>query len=74
MADRADGHATRPDPESSRIEYASARADAHAVRELYFLELAVQAPDDESARELELYAYDAYRDAMAFTKEHALDR
>ena len=59
--------------EQARIDYARARADQHNVRELYFLELALQAPDDDSARILELYAYDAYQDAQAITTEHNLD-
>ena len=42
----------------------------HSVRELYFLELAVQAPDEDSANALELYAYEAYKDALAITEEH----
>ena len=61
-------------PEQARIDYALARADEHSVRELYFLELAVQAPDEDSANVLELYAFDAYRDALAITREHHLDR
>jgi hypothetical protein len=67
-------HGMRPDPERARVDYALARADQHAVRELYFLDLAVLAPDDESARALELYADEAYRDAVAITEEHDLDR
>ena len=69
----SDRHATRPEPETARVDYARARADEHAVRELYFLDLAVQAPDDDSARALELYAYEAYQDAVAVTREHDLD-
>jgi hypothetical protein len=59
-------------PEQSRRRFAAARADEHAVRELYLLELAVRAPDDESARQLEVYAHEAYCDAEAITKEHDL--
>jgi hypothetical protein len=59
--------------EQARIDYARARADQHNVRELYFLELALGAPDDDSARVLELYAYDAYQDAQAITREHNLN-
>jgi hypothetical protein len=59
--------------EQARVDYALARADAHSLRELYFLELAVKAPDEDSANALELYAFDAYRDALAITKEHDLD-
>jgi hypothetical protein len=63
-----------PTPEQARIDYALARADEHSVRELYFLELAVHAPDEDSANVLELYAFDAYKDALAITREHHLDR
>jgi hypothetical protein len=66
--------AIRSDPEQARLGFASARAHNHAVRELYFLELAVRAPDDDSARQLESYAHEAYCDAHAITKEHDLDR
>jgi hypothetical protein len=59
-------------PERARLEYARARANEHDERELYFLELAVQAPDDDSARELELHADRAYRDRLAITEEHDL--
>ena len=55
------------------MRYAAARADDHAARELYLLELAVRAPDDDSARQLELYAHEAYCDAEAIMKEHELD-
>jgi hypothetical protein len=60
-------------PEQARIAYAQARSSEHGVRELYFLELAVQAPDEDSANALEIYAYEAYKDALAITKEHELD-
>ena len=77
MPDRNDRDVPRctmpPDPEQARVRYAAARADDHAVRELYLLELAVRAPDDDSARQLELYAHEAYCDAEAMTKEHELD-
>ena len=53
---------------------AQARADEHSVRELYFLELAVRAPDEDSANALELYAYEAYKDALAIREEHGLER
>jgi hypothetical protein len=56
------------------VRFARARADEHAARELYFLELAVRAPDDDSARQLEVYAHEAYEDGQAITKEHDLDR
>jgi hypothetical protein len=63
----------RRTPEQARLETAQARADEHSVRELYFLELAVKAPDEDSANALELYAYEAYKDALAITKEHDLE-
>ena len=61
-------------PEHPRLEWAQARADEHSVRELYFLELAVRAPDEDSANALELYAYEAYKDALAIREEHGLER
>ena len=66
MSDRTDRH-----PHLAR---AQARADEHSVRELYFLELAVKAPDEDSANALELYAYEAYKDALAIKEEHDLER
>jgi len=65
---------TPPAAEHRRVAWALARADGHSVRELYFLELAVQAPDEDSANALELYAYEAYKDALAITEEHELER
>ena len=62
-----------PSADQARLQFAAARADAHAVRELRLLELAVRAPDDESARDLELCAHEAYCDAHAIAKEHDLD-
>ena len=62
-----------PHADHARRQFAAARADQHAARELYLLELAVRAPDDESARQLELYAHEAYCDAHAITKEHELE-
>ena len=64
---------TMPDPEHARLRFAASRADDHAVRELYLLELAVRTPDDDAARRLELYAHEAYCDAHAIAKEHDLD-
>jgi hypothetical protein len=58
---------------SDTAAHAVALAEAHASRELELLELAVLAPDDESARELELRAYQAYCDSAAIIKEHNLD-
>jgi hypothetical protein len=59
--------------DSRRLAFASARASDHVERELYFLELASDAPDDDSARQLEIYADTAYRDALAIVSEHELD-
>ena len=75
MSDRTDNerNAVQRTPEQARLETARVRADEHSVRELYFLELAVKAPDEDSANALELYAYEAYKDALAITKEHELD-
>ena len=61
-------------PEQPHVAWAEARADAHSCRELYFLELALQAPDEDSANTLELYAYEAYKDALAIKEEHGLER
>jgi len=78
MPDRLDRHdatgARRPDPERARLDFASARADVHAIRELFLLERAVQASDDVAARWLELDAHEAYCDALAIAEEHDLDR
>ena len=65
---------TPPAADDRREAWALARADRHSVRELYFLELAVRAPDEDSANALELYAYEAYKDALAITEEHDLER
>jgi len=79
MPDRSDRRergiprCTMPDAEEARLRFAAARADDHSVRELYLLELAVRAPDDDSARQLELYAHEAYCDAHAIAEEHDLD-
>ena len=62
-----------PHADQARLQFASARADGHLVRELYLLELAVHAPDDEAARQLELYAHEAYCDAHAIAEEHELE-
>ena len=76
-ADRSDRHLTHRrqprDPDEVRVRFAAARADFHAVRELYLLELAVLALDDDTARLLELSAHEAYCDAHAITEEHGLD-
>ena len=58
---------------TERTEWARAVADRHCVRELYFLELAVKAPDEDSANALELHAYEAYKDALAIREEHGLE-
>ena len=65
---------TPPAEEDRRVAWALGRADGHSVRELYFLELAVRAPDEDSANALELHAYEAYKDALAITEEHDLER
>ena len=63
-----------PVAEQRRRDSALSRADRHSIRELYFLELAVKAPDEDSANALEIYAYEAYKDALAIKEEHGLDR
>jgi hypothetical protein len=60
--------------DSRRLAFANQRAADHIERELYFLELASDARDDDSARQLELYADTAYHDALAIITEHELDR
>jgi hypothetical protein len=60
-------------PDAAAHDIALTRAEAHLSRELELLELAVLAPDDESARELELRAYEAYCDGAAIIKEHGLE-
>ena len=78
MPDRLDRHDAaghrRSELEQARLDFASARADIHATRELLLLEFAVSASDDDSARRLELDAYEAYCDELAIAEEHDLDR
>ncbi len=61
------------DPDRARRAFARASLAAQEEREWYFLMLATSAPDDASARRLEAYADDAYRDAVAIAREHDLD-
>jgi hypothetical protein len=68
----ADGHMHLPSPEHLRTDYAHQLLHTHTDRELFFLELAVQAPDDESSQWLEAYADDARQDADAIATEHGL--
>ena len=73
MAER--GHRwIRLDPDLTRLAFAAARADYHDARERYLLELAVLTSDDDFARRLEVYAHDAYRDALSIAEEHELNR
>jgi hypothetical protein len=72
MPERHDRVMRLEDPELARIGFAAETLRHHADREWFFLDLAVHAPDDDSSRQLELYADDAYRDARAVATEHGL--
>jgi hypothetical protein len=61
------------DPDAARRRFARGAMAAQEEREWYFLLLATSAPDDDSARQLEAYADDAYQDAVAIAREHDLD-
>ena len=69
----AGAHRNTPPREQPRITWAQACADRHSVRELHFLELAVQARDESVANAFELIAYEAYKDALAVKEEHGLE-
>ena len=69
----ADAHRNTPRREQPRIAWAQACADRHSVRELHFLDLAVQARDESVANAYELIAYEAYKDALAIKEEHGLE-
>lgn len=56
--------------EAARMTFAAARRHVLAEVELRLLELAVQAPDDDTARQLELKADTVWRDAIALSGEH----
>jgi hypothetical protein len=56
--------------EAARFTFAAARIRALAIVELHLLELAVQAPDDDLANQLELRADTVWRDAVALAGEH----
>ena len=60
------------DADRARLGFAAATLRQHFDREYFFLDLAVHAPDDDSSRQLELYADDAFRDAWAIATEHGL--
>ncbi len=62
------------DLEAARCAFAAARVRALAALELRLLELAVEAPDDERARRLELQADTVWRDAQALSAEHDPDQ
>jgi hypothetical protein len=66
----------RCDPERHlfRLAFAAGRIRALAETELRLLELAVDAPDDETARCFELYADTVWRDARAVCSEHDPDQ
>jgi len=61
------------EPEAARLRIAAARVRALARIELELLEQAVRAPDDDSARRLELQADTVWRDALALSGEHVPD-
>jgi len=56
--------------EVTRLTFAAARVRKLAEIELELLVLALEAPDDDSARQLELQADTAWRDALALSSEH----
>jgi hypothetical protein len=60
--------------EAKRLGYAAARIADHAARELFLLERAAKAADDEAASRLEYEAGTAHRDCVALTEEHGLHR
>lgn len=64
---------TLPELEAARLRFAAARVRALTTIELGLLELAVGAPDDDSARRLELCADTVWRDALAVNGEHYPD-
>jgi hypothetical protein len=78
MADRSDRDPTEPldlrNLEAKRLGYAAARIADHAARELFLLERAAKATDDDAVRRLEYEAGTAHRDCVALTEEHGLDR
>lgn len=59
--------------EAARLSFAAARVRTLAEVELRLLELAVQTPDDDSARRLELHADEVWCDALAVSAEHDAD-
>jgi len=62
------------DPRSqARVATALVRLCEHAEREIHLLERAVHAPDPDTARRLNHYAHDAYRDAVAIAREHDIE-
>jgi hypothetical protein len=62
------------DPRSdARVATALARLCEHAEREIHLLDRAEQADDPDTARRLNHYARDAYRDAMAIAREHDIE-
>lgn len=66
--------ADRQELDARRIAFVVARVAEHAERELALLERATRADDDLLARRLECEADAAYRDIVALTEEHGLDR
>jgi len=70
LEDAAPQDTTVLEPEAARINFAAARVRALAKIEFHLLDQAVQAPDDDSARQLELQADTAWRDALAINSEH----
>ena len=66
-------HQTLLEREAVRLAFAASRVRRLAETELQLLELAVNAADDDSARQLELQADTAWRDALALTREHDPD-
>ena len=63
-------HHTMLKREADRLAFAATRVRQLAESELHLLELAVNATNDNAARQLELQADTAWRDALALSHEH----
>ena len=67
-------HQTLLELEADRLTFAASRVRELANRELQWLKLAVEATNDNTARQHELQADTAWRDALALTSEHHPDQ
>jgi hypothetical protein len=68
----AEPASTELELEATRLAFVTARVRVLERMELELLVLAVNTPDDETARRLELVADGAWRDALALNGEHEL--